>query len=144
VRLDSLPEIPSGLNALIMVKPSLKFSDEDKRKLDQYVMHGGNLICLIDNLYAEMDSLRSGRETVAYDRGLNLDDLLFRYGVRLNQDLWKICNVQASTLLLAPGWQTAIPTNALALLSLAGRKSCFTDHQESRSGLLNSRTDRYR
>ena len=107
VRLDSVPAIPAGLNALIMVKPALKFSDEDKRKLDQYVMHGGNLICLIDNLYAEMDSLRNGREAVAYDRGLNLDDLLFRYGVRLNQDLLE--DMQCASINLVVGTQGGKP-----------------------------------
>ncbi|HEY4966706.1 MAG TPA: Gldg family protein, partial [Puia sp.] len=107
VRLDSLPVIPDGMNALIMVKPTLKFSDDDKRKLDQYVMRGGNLICLIDNLYAEMDSLRNGRETVAYDRGLNLDDLLFRYGVRLNQDLLE--DMQCASINLVVGTQGGKP-----------------------------------
>jgi gliding-associated putative ABC transporter substrate-binding component GldG len=107
VRLDSLPVIPSELNALIMVKPSAKFSDEDKRKLDQFVMRGGSLICMIDNLNAEMDSLRTGKETVAYDRGLNLDDLLFRYGVRLNQDLLE--DMQCASINLVVGSQGGKP-----------------------------------
>jgi ABC-2 type transport system permease protein len=107
VRLDSLPIIPAELNALIMVKPSRKFSDQDKRKLDQFVMRGGSLICLIDNLNAEMDSLRTGRETVAYDRGLNLDDLLFRYGVRLNQDLLE--DMQCASINLVVGSQGGKP-----------------------------------
>jgi gliding-associated putative ABC transporter substrate-binding component GldG len=107
VRLDSIPSIPSEMNALIMVKPSLKFSDNDKRKLDQYVMRGGNLLCMIDNLYAEMDSLQNGRETVAYDRGLNLDDLLFRYGVRLNQDLLE--DMQCASINLVVGTQGGKP-----------------------------------
>ena len=58
VQLDSVPVIPPELNALIMVKPVQKFSDDEKRKLDQFVMRGGSLICMIDNLYAEMDSLQ--------------------------------------------------------------------------------------
>src|SRR5450631_3309351 len=107
VRLDSLPIIPAELNALIMVKHSKKCSDEDKRKLDQFVMRGGSLICLIDNLNAEMDSLRTGRETVAYDRGLNLDDLLFRYGVRLNQDLLE--DMQCASINLVVGSQGGKP-----------------------------------
>jgi gliding-associated putative ABC transporter substrate-binding component GldG len=107
VRLDSLPAIPAELNTVIMVKPSLKFSDKDKRKMDQYVMRGGNLICMIDNLYAEMDSLQNGRETVAYDRGLNLDDLLFRYGVRLNQDLLE--DMQCASINLVVGTQGGKP-----------------------------------
>ena len=58
VQLDSVPVIPGELDALIMVKPTGKFSDDEKRKLDQFVMRGGSLICMIDNLNAEMDSLQ--------------------------------------------------------------------------------------
>jgi len=51
-------------------------------------MHGGKLLWLIDNLYADMDSLeRSQNEFIAFDRALNLDDQLFKYGVRIKQDL---------------------------------------------------------
>jgi len=107
VRLDSVPDVPSGLNALIMVKPTLKFSEDEKRKLDQFVMRGGNLICMIDNLYAEMDSLRFSRETVAFDRGLNLDDLLFHYGVRINQDLLE--DMQCASINLVVGSQGGKP-----------------------------------
>lgn len=107
VSLDSVPVIPAGLNALIMVKPTLKFSDAEKRKLDQYVMRGGSLICMIDNLNAEMDSLHSSRETVAFDRGLNLDDLLFHYGVRINQDL--VEDMQCASINMVIGEQGGKP-----------------------------------
>ena len=107
VKLDSVPVIPEGLNTLIMVKPSLKFSDDEKLKLDQYVMHGGSLICMIDNLNAEMDSLHSTRETVAFDRGLNLDDLLFHYGVRINQDL--VEDIQCASINMVVGEQGGKP-----------------------------------
>ncbi len=107
VPLDSVPFISPQLNALIMVKPSKKFSDDEKRKLDQFVMRGGSLVCMIDNLYAEMDSLQTGRETIAYDRGLNLDDLLFHYGVRLNQDL--VEDMQCASINLVVGIQGGKP-----------------------------------
>ncbi len=72
----------------MIVKPTVPFTDRQKIKLDQYVMNGGKLLFFIDNLYAEMDSLmRAQSDFVAFDRGLNLDDLLFRYGVRINMDL---------------------------------------------------------
>jgi len=88
VLLDSFPFIPNRYDALVIVKPTQKFTDEQKLKLDQYVMHGGKIIWLVDQLYAEMDSLqRSAGQFVAYDRGLNLEDLLFKFGVRINQDL---------------------------------------------------------
>jgi ABC-2 type transport system permease protein len=56
-------------------------------------MHGGKIIWFIDKLYAEYDSLmRSQKDFVAFDRNLNLDDLLFRYGVRINSDLLQDLN----------------------------------------------------
>ncbi len=88
VLLDSFPFIPNRYDALVVVKPTQKFTDDQKLKLDQYVMHGGKIIWLIDQLYAEMDSLqRSQGQFVAFDRGLNLEDLLFKFGVRINQEL---------------------------------------------------------
>lgn len=79
--------IPSTFKLLLIVKPTLEFSDDEKLKIDQFVMHGGKILCLIDRLEAEMDSLQMINQVVAYDRNLNLNDLLFKYGVRVNPDL---------------------------------------------------------
>ena len=88
LEIDRFPFIPAHFDALVIEKPTQKFTDDQKLKLDQFVMRGGKIIWLIDQLYAEMDSLqRSRSDFVAYDRGLNLDDILFKYGVRINQDL---------------------------------------------------------
>jgi gliding motility-associatede transport system auxiliary component len=103
VRLDSLPIIPLDYNALIIVKPLQKFTDREKLTLDQYLMHGGRLIWAIDQLHAEMDSLRLDRETLAYDRGLELEDLFFKYGVRINQDL--VEDRQCASINLVVGMQ---------------------------------------
>ena len=83
---NTQPVVPAEFKALMIVKPSTGFSEEAKFKLDQYVMNGGKLIMFIDRLNAELDSLQKG-EVVAYDRDLKLNDLLFRYGVRINADL---------------------------------------------------------
>lgn len=84
---------PSQIDALLIVKPTQPFSDEDKLKLDQYVMNGGKIIWAVDKLYAELDSLmRSQSDFVAFDRNLNLDDILFKYGVRINGDLLQDLN----------------------------------------------------
>ncbi len=102
VPIDSVPVIPLDFDAIIVVKPTVKFTDRQKLKLDQYVMHGGKIIWMIDNLYAEMDSLlRKQSDFIAFDRGLNLDDQLFRYGVRINQDL--VQDLQCDKLPLAVG-----------------------------------------
>lgn len=77
-----------AIDALIIVKPSQPFNEEDKLKIDQYIMHGGKVLWCIDKLYAEIDSLmRSQADFIAFDRNLNLDDILFKYGVRINGDL---------------------------------------------------------
>jgi ABC-2 type transport system permease protein len=82
------PVIPKEFKVLFIVKPTQPFSDEAKLKLDQYVMNGGKILFFIDRLNAELDSLQTKKgEVVAYDRGLELNDLLFRYGARINSDL---------------------------------------------------------
>lgn len=79
---------PDHIDALIIVKPTEPFSEEDKLKLDQYVMHGGKILWFVDKLYAELDSLmRSQADFIAFDRNLNIDDILFKYGARINGDL---------------------------------------------------------
>ncbi len=79
---------PALIDAMMIVKPTLPFTDEDKLKLDQYIMNGGHVIWFVDKLHAELDSLmRSQAEYTAFDRGLELDDILFKYGVRINPDL---------------------------------------------------------
>ena len=84
---------PDQINALVIVKPQKAFTEEDKLKLDQYVMHGGKVIWFVDKLYAELDSLmRSQSDFIAFDRNLNIDDLLFKYGVRINSDLLQDLN----------------------------------------------------
>jgi gliding-associated putative ABC transporter substrate-binding component GldG len=85
---NTQPAIPREFNVLLVVKPTEPFSTEAKLKLDQYVMNGGKIIFFLDKLNAELDSLQSKKgEVVAYDRGLELNDLLFRYGARINADL---------------------------------------------------------
>ncbi len=79
--------IPDTFNVLMIVKPTLQFSEDEKLKIDQYLLRGGKVICFIDNLNAEQDSLSLQPELVAYDRNLNLTDLLFKYGIRINTDL---------------------------------------------------------
>lgn len=76
----------SGYDALLLIKPTTNFSDADKFKLDQYVMQGGRLLILLDKLDATMDSA-SRDDYFAFPYQVNLDDLLFKYGVRVNNDL---------------------------------------------------------
>src|SRR5688572_6886518 len=132
VPIDSVPVIPLDFDALLIVKPSLKFTDRQKLKLDQYVMHGGRIIWMIDNLYAEMDSLmRTQSDFVAFDRGLNLDDLLFKYGARINQDL--VQDVQCDKLPLAVGNYGDKPQLQLVPWPYFPLLSSYTDHPISKN-----------
>ena len=81
------PVIPDTFKLLMIVKPTASFSEDEKFKIDQYIMRGGKVLWFIDRLEAEMDSLQIKNQVVAYDRNLNIDDLLFKYGVRIDADL---------------------------------------------------------
>jgi ABC-2 type transport system permease protein len=87
LNLKETPLIPSQINALVILKPTLPFTDADKFKIDQYVLNGGKVFWMIDNMYAEFDSLYKSQGFIAFDRGLNLEDILFNYGTRLDQSL---------------------------------------------------------
>lgn len=86
VNISQTPFI-APFDALVILKPTVKFSDADKFKIDQYVMHGGRVFWMIDNVYSEFDSLYKSQGFIAFDRGLNLEDILFNYGARINQSL---------------------------------------------------------
>jgi len=73
--------------AIIIAKPDSAFSDKDKFIIDQYIMRGGKVLWLIDPVFASMDSLQVAAETVGIALNLNLTDLLFNYGFRINSDL---------------------------------------------------------
>lgn len=88
IALDSVIQLPPDKCALLVVaKPQTAFSERDKFKIDQYVMQGGRVLWLVDRLNADLDSLRHGGRFVPYDYPLNLEDLLFKYGVRIQPDL---------------------------------------------------------
>lgn len=86
--IDSVAFIPKDFTALVIAKPLMAFNANQRLKIDQYIMHGGKVLWALDNLYASMDSLqRSSGSFVAFDLGLELDEQLFKYGVRINRDL---------------------------------------------------------
>jgi ABC-2 type transport system permease protein len=72
---------------IIIAKPKKTFSERDLYILDQYVMYGGKLLWLIDPLDADLDSLQNAGQAIATRFPLNIDEMLFTYGVRVNPDL---------------------------------------------------------
>ena len=100
VRKVSVQELESEsaqIKTLIVANPTLKFSENDKFQIDQYLMSGGRIIWLINPVSVSLDSLSKGNMTLAFPQNLNLDDQLFRYGIRLNSNL-----VQDAECLLLP------------------------------------------
>lgn len=80
-------EVINKYVAAIIAGPDSAFSDKDKFIIDQFIMYGGKVIWLIDQVEADMDSLRNKTTTFALPKNLNLEDQLFTYGVRINSDL---------------------------------------------------------
>ena len=107
--LDSVAKDPTGsLNALakydlaIIAKPTEMFSDAEKQVLDQFIINGGKTLWLVEQVNVEMDSLyNASGSTFAFPRDLNLNDMFFKYGFRINSDIVK--DEQGSPIKLATG-----------------------------------------
>ncbi len=82
-RLDAL----KNFKALVIAKPEIEFDEKDKFIIDQFVMKGGKVLWLVDPMIASMDSLQQRGEMMALARDLKIEDMLFRYGARVNYDL---------------------------------------------------------
>ncbi|MFM7023746.1 MAG: gliding motility-associated ABC transporter substrate-binding protein GldG [Flavobacteriales bacterium] len=74
-------------DVLLIAKPIAPFSKDEIFVLDQFVMRGGKIIWMIDQVGADNDSLRNSNFFIAGSRKLNIEELLYHYGVRINQNL---------------------------------------------------------
>ena len=109
--INGIPGVLDDYKAIIVAKPKKAFSEPDKFVIDQYIMNGGKVIWLIDAVQADLDSMING-EMLAFPQNLNLDDLFFKYGVRINPELVQDiqCNVIPINVSLAgnqPNFQPA-------------------------------------
>jgi ABC-2 type transport system permease protein len=87
ISIEQLLATPDSFKCLVIANPTTTFSEKDKFSVDQYLMHGGRVMWLIDAVNVSLDSLSSGMSTLASPRDLNLMDQFFHYGVRINSDL---------------------------------------------------------
>ena len=109
VTLDSVAKDPiktlkllNDFDLAIIAKPTKEFTEEEKQVLDQFIINGGKTLWMIDQVQAEMDSLYNETgNTLAFNRNLNLTDMFFKYGVRVNPDLIK--DELATSIKLAVG-----------------------------------------
>jgi ABC-2 type transport system permease protein len=95
-------EIVPAYDAIIMVRPRNRVPDIDKWTIDQYIMHGGKVLWVMESSDASLDSLRDRNEQFALEYPHNLNDMLFRYGVRVNSNL--VLDLVTSTVPLVTGY----------------------------------------
>ncbi len=84
---DSTMRFVNNYDVLVVAKPTEAFTDQEMYLLDQYIMYGGKVLWLIDPLNATMDSLQTQDQAIVVRYPVNLDEILFNYGVRINPDL---------------------------------------------------------
>lgn len=86
VNLSQVADLGS-LDALVVAKPKTAYTEPEKFKLDQFITHGGRAMFFLDALRVDLDSVSRNGAALATPYALNLDDLLFKYGLRLNPNL---------------------------------------------------------
>ena len=92
-----------GSDAIVISGPDTSFTDKEKYVIDQFIMNGGKVLWLIDPVSTNRDSLRRGGFTMGINRPLEIEDMLFKYGVRLNPVL--IQDRQCGYLKMNTGFQ---------------------------------------
>jgi len=113
-RLPLSIQVPQRLNefaGIIIAKPRFQISEFDKFKIDQYVMNGGKVLWLVESQQAEMDSLLKENIFVSSTYPNYIDDLLFRYGVRVNANI--IQDLQCNGIPILSGMKDGIPQQKL-------------------------------
>ena len=87
---------------LLLAKPTSPLSDEQKQVIDQYIMNGGRVLWLIDQVNVSLEDMyKTGGVTMAMPLDLNLTDMFFQYGFRLNYTL--INDLYFSEIVVATG-----------------------------------------
>lgn len=103
VNLDSLIVIPQVIKVLIVAKPIEHFSEAQLFMLDQYLVHGGKVIFLIDPLNVSIDSINNNKYYIPPPYDLGLDQLFFKFGARVNPNL--VLDLQCTKIPMVVGMQ---------------------------------------
>src|SRR5574344_168068 len=98
---DSTRRFYNKYDVLVVAKPTQPFTEQDQFIIDQYIMYGGRVLWLIDPLNANLDSLATKPQAIALRYPLNLDEMLFTYGVRVNPDI--IMDIRCRPIPMAVG-----------------------------------------
>lgn len=93
------------LKVLFITKPQKEFSEAVKYKINYFVMNGGRVVWSLDQVSADLDSLQGKGEQLAFNNKLNLDDMLFMYGARVNYNLVADLNCAEIPIAMGGGGQ---------------------------------------
>jgi len=96
------------LKVLFIAKPQKEFSEAVKYKINYFVMNGGRVVWSLDQVSADLDSLQGKGEQLAFNNKLNLDDMLFMYGSRVNYNLAADLNCAEIPIAMGGGQQRDI------------------------------------
>ena len=87
INLDSTYQIKPEVDVLIVAKPLRTISQRSQFIIDQYIMNGGKVIWLIDQFHVNLDSINLNKVYVPKPIEHGLDDLFFKYGIRINKNV---------------------------------------------------------
>jgi len=87
IQLDSVYIINDEVDILIIAGPEEQLNERSQFIIDQYIMNGGNVIWLIEQFYINLDSINNNKVYVPRPVDHGLDDMFFKYGIRINRDV---------------------------------------------------------
>lgn len=73
--------------AIVIAGPKDNFSDKECFLIDQFIMKGGKVLWALNGNTANMDSLQTGRISMAFPVQNKLFDLSYSYGARINPNI---------------------------------------------------------
>jgi ABC-2 type transport system permease protein len=107
---SELANLSDFFDLIIIAKPTKAYSEDDKLKIDQFIVKGGRALFLVDKMNISLDSLTEGKGlAIPYD--LNIDDMLFKFGVRLNNSLYQ--DLQSGAIPMVTGMMGNQPQTQL-------------------------------
>ena len=94
------PGILDDFDVVVVAGPTQPYSEEEKFVLDQYIMSGGSVLWLVDGAYTSVQEVYEKGYAPSIKTNINLDDMLFAYGVRINPDF--VQDKQCAPIMIVP------------------------------------------
>lgn len=92
-------EVLKNFDAIVVVKPDSQFHELEKYEIDQFIMNGGRSLWFVETLLADIDSMKENGIMLTMDYPLNLNDMFFKYGFKVNYNIVEDINCQYIPLL---------------------------------------------